>query len=131
MARKTRGRRADGVRLADRVRHAVDDGATTVEEIHKAIADLPLEVLERLDVFQDAVKDVKKLQDTSIGAIYDAIRRVNHEVTGLARDMLRHAPARKPARKPAKGGGAKKAAAKKPAKGKAAARPAAGRRAAA
>lgn len=124
MAGKTRGRRADAVRLVARVRRAVDQGATRVEKAHKSIAELPLETLERLDVFPETIQDVRKFQDESIGAVYDAIRRVSHEVTGFARDMLRSS------RKPAK-----RTAAKKPAKAKAeahgAAKPAGGHRAAA
>jgi hypothetical protein len=73
--------------LADLVREAVDDGANSVEEIHRAIADMPLEVLERLDLFREAVRDVRRIQDASIGAIYDVIRRVNEEVTRLAHEL--------------------------------------------
>ena len=73
--------------LADLVREAVDDGANSVEEVHRAIADLPLEVLERLDLFRETVRDVRRIQDTSIGAIYDVIRRVNEEVTRLAHEL--------------------------------------------
>jgi len=80
--------RPDGRKLADLVRKAVDDGATTVEEIHKSIAALPLDVLERLDVFEETVKDVRKVQESSIGAVYDLIRKVNREAAGLARELL-------------------------------------------
>jgi hypothetical protein len=38
------------------------------------------------------VKDVRKLQDESIGAIYGAIHKVNHEVTRLAAELLEGAP---------------------------------------
>jgi hypothetical protein len=44
---------------------------------------------------------VRRIQDTSIGAIYDLIRRVNHEVGRLAAEMLRTPAARRPARKKA------------------------------
>jgi hypothetical protein len=50
------------------VKEAIDDGATRVEEIHKSIAILPLDVLERLDVFEKTVKDVRRVQDAPIGA---------------------------------------------------------------
>jgi hypothetical protein len=75
--------------LADVVRKAVDEGATTVEDIHKAVADLPLEMIARLDGFEDALKDVRRVQKESIGAIYDLIRRINRDVTRLAGEMLR------------------------------------------
>jgi transposase len=75
----------------------VDEGASTAEEIHKAVADLPLEVLEKLDIFKETAKDVRKIQDTSIGAIYDVIHRVNREVAKLARELTKTTPRRKTA----------------------------------
>jgi hypothetical protein len=106
----------DGRKLAHLVREAVDDGANSVEEIHRAIAGMPLDVLERLDLFEKTVKDVRKVQDTSIGAIYDLIHRVNREVTELATELLDEAAARgrgaaKAARKPLARGHAKSPAA--------------------
>jgi hypothetical protein len=59
-----------------------------VEEIHRSIADLPLGVLERLGLFEASAKDVRLIQETSIGAIYDLIRKVNHEVSRLAGELL-------------------------------------------
>jgi hypothetical protein len=100
MAQAKRGLRSEATRLADLVRERVDEGATTVEEIHKAIADLPLDVLERLDVFKETVKDVRRIQDTSIGAVYDVIRKVNRRVAELAADILERPPKRQAARKP-------------------------------
>jgi len=93
--------RADVKKLADLVQKEIEDGATTVEEIHKAIASLPLDILERLDVFEETVKDVRRVQDTSIGAIYDVIRKVNHEVGNYAKEILEGGAAGKPTRKPA------------------------------
>ncbi len=75
-------------KLADVVRREVDAGANTVEEIHRSIARMPLEVFAKLDIFEQATKEVRKVQDTSIGAIYDLIRKVNHEVTKLAKELL-------------------------------------------
>jgi len=80
--------RADLRKLADVVRREVDAGANTVEEIHRSIARMPLEVFAKLDIFEQATKEVRKLQDTSIGAIYDLIRKVNHEVAALAKELL-------------------------------------------
>lgn len=103
MAQKKRAKRSEATRLADLVRQAVDDGATTAEEIHKTIAALPLDVLQRLDLSDKTVKDVKRIQDSSIGAVYDAIRSVNREVTQLAAEILAPARKRRPSRKaPAK-----------------------------
>ena len=90
--------RSDVTKLASLVQKEIDEGATTVEEVHKAIAGLPLDVLERLGVFHETVKDVRKIQETSIGAIYDVIRKVNHEVGSYAKDLLKVPAARAPRR---------------------------------
>jgi hypothetical protein len=97
---RAKGRR-DARKVADLVRRAVDEGATTVEDIHKAIANLPLEVLERIDGFEDTLKSVRRIQEQSIGAVYNVIRRVNAEATRLAGDLLAGKP-KKTARQPAK-----------------------------
>jgi hypothetical protein len=98
-ASKRRGARRQS--LPDIVREAVDEGATTVEDIHKSVADLPLEMIARLDGFEDALKDVRRIQKESIGAVYDLIRRINHDVTRLAGEALGTR-----GRRPRKGAGA-------------------------
>ena len=76
--------------LIDRIQNAVERGASNVEEIHKTIADLPLEVLERNGIFEDTAARARKFQDRSIGAVYDAVRQVNVRLTGMS-PMLRPA----------------------------------------
>ena len=71
--------------LTELIEDAVDQGATSVEQIHRQIAELPLSALERAGLFLRTVGDVRSLQDASIGAVYDVIRNVNHEVTKLAK----------------------------------------------
>ena len=89
--------RAEAKRLVDLVQREIDDGATSVEEIHKAIANLPLEVLDRLDIFQETSKGARKVREATIGAMYDVIRKVNDEVGELAKEILTSRPAHKKA----------------------------------
>lgn len=100
---KTRKRevRTEIRRIADLVQDQIDRGATSVEEIHLQIAALPLDVLERLDVFEKTAKDVRKIQATSIGAVYDVIRNVNREVNRLANGLLDRSARDKASAKPA------------------------------
>ena len=74
--------------LIDWIRGAVDQGANSVEEIHKAIADLPLEVLERNGLFEEAAAEVREIQDRTLGAVYDVIREVNLRVNELSSGLL-------------------------------------------
>jgi hypothetical protein len=91
MAQATRKKRAgtEAKRLTDLIEDAIDRGATTVEEIHKAIADLPLRVLEQIEFLRKPLKEVRRVQDRSIGAVYDLIREINQRVGKLAAQMLR------------------------------------------
>lgn len=79
----------DGQRdLTELIENAVNKGATSVEQIHREIADLPLGVLERLGLFERTAEDVRSIQEASIGAVYDLIRDVTREVTKLAGELL-------------------------------------------
>lgn len=70
------------------IQDAVDRGATTVEEVHKSIADLPLRVLEEAGLLRGPAREVKRLQDRTLGAIYGAIRDVNERVGTYAAQLL-------------------------------------------
>ena len=84
-------------RLTRTVQGAVDDGATTVEEIHKAIAEAPLDVLERMAVLPRTMADIRRAQDDALTAIYRAVRKVNHAVTDFTADLLEGARPKRPA----------------------------------
>jgi len=79
--------KADLRKLADVVKREVDAGADTVEEIHRSIARMR-SMCWRARHLRADVKDVRKVQETSIGAIYDLIRKVNNEVGKLAKELL-------------------------------------------
>jgi hypothetical protein len=90
------------VRLVGRVRAAIDRGAEAAESIHKRAAKLPLAPFEGIDALEGAVRDLHRLQDRSIGAVYDLVRSVNHELGRLAEQWLvegEPAPKRRRARK--------------------------------
>lgn len=90
--------RSEGKALASFVQDAIDKGATTVEDIHKSIADLPLRILEKSEVLRGPAKEVRRVQDHTIGAIYDVIREINQQVGTLASTLLADAAERRSAR---------------------------------
>lgn len=83
--------------VAKLLQEAVDKGATTAEEIHRSIADLPLKVLDNMGIAQETTENVKKLSDASIGAIYQLVHDINHQVTDLADDFIKKAAKQKKA----------------------------------
>ncbi len=98
-------------RLTSRVTDAIDQGANAAEEIHKSIANFPLRVIKQLEILEETVDGVQRIQDRSIGAVYDLVRNINHEVGKLTEELLagpRKRAARRP--KPAAKPGVRKAA---------------------
>jgi len=79
---------ANLLKLKDLIQDMIDKGATTVEQIHKSIAAMPLDALEKIEPLESAAQSTRKLQDTTIGGVYDIIRKVNKEVGKLAEEML-------------------------------------------
>jgi hypothetical protein len=80
------------------IQEAIDRGATTVEEIHKSVADLPLKVLEERPLLKGPAREVRRVQDRTIGAVYDLVREINQQVGNLASDLLAKATRRREAR---------------------------------
>ena len=85
---------SDELRLARLIEDVIDKGANTAEEINRAILDLPVTVLENLGL-GDTASHMKKMQDSSIGAVYTLIRDINHKVADLAKDLLEQKNAKK------------------------------------
>ena len=84
MNNKSEGSDAELARVIEEV---IDKGASSAEEIHRAVGELPITVLENLGL-GDTAGDVKRIQDRSIGAIYGMIRNINHKVADIAVDLL-------------------------------------------
>jgi hypothetical protein len=74
--------------VTELIEDAVDQGATTIEEIHKSIADLPLKLLEESDVLRKPAREVRRVQDRTIGAIYDVVRDANRRVAKLVSGLI-------------------------------------------
>jgi hypothetical protein len=81
--------------LARFIEKAIESGATTVEDVHKSIADLPLKILEESELLRGPAKEVRRVQDHTIGAIYDLIRHINEHVGTLAAELLDEAAKRR------------------------------------
>src|ERR1044071_6120159 len=74
--------------LKDLIQQAVDRGATSVEQIHQYIADLPFEALERTGLLDEDKLKVREKKTRTIGMVYDAIRRINKQVGDLISDQF-------------------------------------------
>jgi hypothetical protein len=75
--------------IKDLIQEAVDRGATTVEQIHKVIAGMPLDALAKRGLLRAEDADERKqANEATIGVVYDAIRRINREVGELASSVF-------------------------------------------
>jgi hypothetical protein len=77
------------LKLKDMIQEVIDKGATSVEQIHKAIAAMPLEALEKIEPLGPTAQTTRKIQENTIGSVYEIIRKVNKEVGALAEDLLK------------------------------------------
>jgi len=77
------------LKLREIIQEAIDRGATTVEQIHKDIAAMPLNALEKIEPLEAAAQGTRKIQEDTIGNVYEIIRKVNREVGALAEDLLK------------------------------------------
>ena len=74
--------------LSELIEETVDKSATAIEEIHKSFADLPLKLLEESELLRKPAREVRRLQDRTIGAIYDAVRNTNRRVAKLVSAVI-------------------------------------------
>ena len=76
----------EGIRAM--VQDAINSGASTVEDVHRKIAAMPLEALKNVEGLGEVGQSVEDLTNATIGTVYDAIRQVNDQVGQIAKQML-------------------------------------------
>ena len=75
--------------LRKMVGEAIDSGAKNVEQVHQAIAAMPLKYIEKIDLFEEGAKGVKDLQEKTIGQMYKLLRTINTKAGEFAEEMLK------------------------------------------
>jgi hypothetical protein len=73
--------------LKDLVQDAIDKGAKSVEEIHKTIAALPFETLEKAGLTDSTLKEK---HNQFLSSVYGAIRNVNQQIGDFASDIFKN-----------------------------------------
>lgn len=74
--------------LKDLIHQAIEDGATSVEEVHQRIAALPFDQLEQIAAVEGLARRARGLHDQASATIYDTVRLVNQRVDELAEEAL-------------------------------------------
>lgn len=83
----------DLAELQRTVQKAIDEGARSVEQVHKQIANMPLEFIARIEQLEGPANQVKDFQTKTIGGFYDAIASINAKAGDIAKDLLAKLPA--------------------------------------
>lgn len=78
----------DLVELQKTVQNAIDNGATSVEQIHRQIANMPLDFLSKIEQLEGPVNQAKEFQDKTIGSIYETIHTINAKAGEIAIELL-------------------------------------------
>lgn len=71
------------------VEKAIENGATTVEQVHLSIASMPFDMLEKVDALQKPVGKAREIHDQTVGNIYETIRLLNERAGEIARGLLK------------------------------------------
>jgi len=75
--------------LKDKVKEAVDKGATSIEEVQKEVAKMPFDIIGKMEPMKTTADGLHDLTDWSIGKVHDMIRGVNQKVSDYADVILR------------------------------------------
>jgi len=75
--------------LKDAVQQAIDNGATTVEQVYMKVSRLPFDQLERIAAFEGVVRKARGRHDQSVARLYATIRAINKRIGTLADQALR------------------------------------------
>ncbi len=73
--------------LKDMIQTAIDNGARTVEDVHKSVADMPFEALEKSGLLDEDRQKLRDKNQQTIGMVYDKIRDITQKIGELASDM--------------------------------------------
>ena len=79
---------ADLTELKNKIKEAIDNGATNLEQIHKKVMEMPIDWLAKIGPLEAKAGDLKKLSNETIGNVYDFIRKLNSKVDEVATELL-------------------------------------------
>lgn len=67
---------------------AIDRTATAAEDIHKAVVGFPLDLIEEVAFLRKPAKEVHRMQERFITALYKMIRDINRRAEKLANELI-------------------------------------------
>lgn len=75
-------------KLQQFVQESIDKSTSSIEEIHKRVASMPLDFLARIELLKNAAEGSKEVLNRSTGNVYETIRLVNRKVGEVTARLL-------------------------------------------
>jgi hypothetical protein len=70
------------------VQEAIDKGATSVEQVHRQIANMPLDFLAKIEALEGPVNQARDFNEKTLGSIYETIHNINTRAGEMAKEIL-------------------------------------------
>ena len=68
------------LKIKNVVQEMIDQGITSVEQVHQTLADMPFEMMKKIESLEPAVTASESIRGKSVGGVYEIIRRINAEL---------------------------------------------------
>lgn len=76
-------------RMAEELAEVLDARTSSVRDVHRAISDVPFDILGSFDATRDSSERVREVHDRTTDGVYDAITAVNKAATSVYRAWIR------------------------------------------
>jgi hypothetical protein len=76
-------------RMAEELAAVLDVGTSGVRDVHRAISDVPFDILGSFSATRDPAERVREVHDLAADGVYGAISAVNRAATGVLRAWAR------------------------------------------
>ncbi|MEM7184547.1 MAG: hypothetical protein AAF518_26860 [Spirochaetota bacterium] len=74
--------------LQEIVQDSIEKGATSVEQVHRQIANMPLDMLAKVEQLEGPVSQARDFNDRTIGSMYELIHNINNKAGEMAKELL-------------------------------------------
>jgi hypothetical protein len=76
-------------RMAEELAEVLDAGTSGVRDVHRAIADIPFDILGSIGATRESAERVRDVHDRTADGVYDAISAVNKAATSAYKAWIR------------------------------------------
>jgi hypothetical protein len=76
-------------RMAEELAAVLDVGTSGVRDVHRAISDVPFDILGSFGATRESAERVREVHDRTADGVYDAITAVNKAATSVYRAWVR------------------------------------------